>query len=191
MEISFAEQLLVALNSVLLGLGLGAFYDLIRIVRVLLGVSYVNKFNLRLKNIRLPLIKNPLNSDRKKKKIAEGIMIFITDIVYFFVATLVMTIYTYHINFGIVRWYIFAGAIVGVLFYYVTLGKLVISISECIAFFTKVAFLYLVYFISRPFSFLYVKIKPCFLKIKLLKIKHKKSENKILKCRAELYKIGK
>ena len=67
MEISFAEQLLVALNSVLLGLGLGAFYDLIRIVRVLLGVSYVNKFNLRLKNIRLPLIKNPLNSDRKKK----------------------------------------------------------------------------------------------------------------------------
>ena len=79
----------------------------------------------------------------------------------------------------------------GMLIYYVFVGKLVISVSECIAFFLKVVFLYLAFFISRPFLLLYRKIKAYFQKIKSRKKNNKKSVEKIEKHRCEVYKIGK
>ena len=191
MQIFLADQLRVTLLSILLGLGLGALYDIVRIFRTLLGVVYVNRFTDKLKSIKLPLIKNPLLRERKKRRIAENIMIFITDILYFLTVTFVMIIYVYYVNSGIVRWYIFAGAIFGMLTYYVFVGKLVISVSECIAFFLKVVFLYLAFFISRPFLLLYRKIKPYFQKIKSIKKNNKKSVEKIEKHRCQLYKMGK
>ena len=166
MQIFLADQLRVTLLSILLGLGLGALYDIVRIFRTLLGVVYVNRFTDKLKKIKLPLIINPLLRQGKQRRIAENIMIFLTDILYFLTVTFVMIIYVYYVNSGIVRWYIFAGAIFGMLTYYVFVGKLVISVSECIAFFLKVVFLYLAFFISRPFLLLYRKIKPYFQKIK-------------------------
>ncbi len=187
MEISLASQLFVFIASVILGLVLGALYDVIRIIRALLGISYINRFTQRLKELRLALIKNPLFKEGAHSRTFDSIIIFVTDVVYFLAVTLALMIYIYHMNSGIVRWYIFAGAIVGMLMYYVTIGRLVISVSEYIVFFLKVIFSYLSFFISRPFILLYLKIKPCFSKIKL----HKKRKNKSQKQRVELVKIGK
>jgi hypothetical protein len=154
MEVSFSEQINVALMSVVLGLAFGAIYDVVRIFRTLLGVSYVNKFSDRLKKVKLPFIKNPYNFQKSKRKIAENFMVFLTDMAYFLVITAVMTVFTYHVNSGIVRWYIFGGAIVGILLYYVTLGRLIISVSECIAFFIRAFVLYIAFFLSKPFLIL-------------------------------------
>lgn len=191
MEVSFSEQINVALMSVVLGLAFGAIYDVVRIFRTLLGVSYVNKFSDRLKKVKLPFIKNPYNFQKSKRKIAENIMVFLTDMAYFLVITAVMTVYTYHVNSGIVRWYIFGGAIVGILLYYVTLGRLIISVSECIAFFIRAFVLYIAFFLSKPFLILCLKIKPYLKKIKSTKNKDKKSHQKNSNRRVELYKLGK
>lgn len=191
MEISFASQFLVALISVVLGLFLGALYDVIRIIRALFGISYVNKFTGKLKGIRLPFIKNPLTKEKRGARAFENIVIFITDILYFLIVTLIMMVYIYHINSGTVRWYIFLGAILGLLLYYVTLGRLVISISEYIVFFLKVAFSYLIFFISRPFVLLYLKIKPSVSRINRFKKRKNKLSDNNKKQRIELVKIGK
>jgi hypothetical protein len=191
MEVSFSEQINVALMSVVLGLAFGAIYDDVRIFRTLLGVSYVNKFSDRLKKVKLPFIKNPYNFQKSKRKIAENVMVFVTDMAYFLVITAVMIVYTYHVNSGIVRWYIFGGAIVGILLYYVTLGRLIISVSECIAFFIRAFFLYIAFFLSKPFLILCLKTKPYFKKIKSTKNKDKKSNQKTSNRRVELYKLGK
>ena len=177
MQIFLADQLRVTLFSILIGVALGALYDVVRIFRTSLGVVYVNRFTDKLKGIKLPLIKNPLLRQEKKRRIAENVMIFITDILYFLVATFVMMVYVYYVNSGVARWYIFVGSVLGIFAYYVSIGKLVISISECISFFIKVLISYLAFFISRPFLLLYRKLKPCFEKIKSRKKKNKKSIN--------------
>ena len=91
---------------------------------------------------------------------------FITDILYFLVITPIFMIFLYHQNNGIVRWFILFGAILGFLLYYFTLGKLIISVSEYIAFAVKVVFMHIIFFISRPF----VPIAR-FIKTKISKIK--------------------
>ncbi len=191
MEISFASQLFVFLASLILGLVLGVLYDVIRIIRALLGISYINRFTQRLKVLRLPLIKNPLCKAGVHSRTFDSIIIFITDVVYFLIVTLALMIYIYHMNSGIVRWYIFAGAMIGMLMYYITIGRLVISVSEYIVFFLKVIFSYLSFFISKPFILLYSKIKPCFSRIRLPKKRKNKSKQSNGKERVELVKIGK
>lgn len=194
MDVSIASQLTSALISAILGLCLGALYDIIRIWRALLGIRYVNKFTRRLKEIRLPLIKNPLSKSKKENKIAENIIMLITDILYFLLVTFVMMIFIYHINSGIVRWYIFAGVIIGFFIYYFTLGKIVISFSEYVVFGIKTIRSYLFFFISRPFLPISRKIKNILPKLKY-KIKEKRAKKKINKIpqdkRKELMKIGK
>ena len=79
MQIFLADQLRVTLLSILLGLGLGALYDIVRIFRTLLGVVYVNRFTDKLKKIKLPLIINPLLRQGKQRRIAENIIKALKD----------------------------------------------------------------------------------------------------------------
>lgn len=194
MEISIAYQLFVSGASALMGLFLGAIYDIVRISRAIFGIRYVNKFTYHLKEIKLPLIKNPLLIERKRNKVLSNIFIFVTDIIYFLVITLIMMVFVYYINDGIVRWYIFAGAFLGMLLYYFTVGKLVISVSEYIVFFIKTTLSYLtwifLWIISPALRFL----KGIFSKIKqkLSTVKSKTNKTKKgLKIKENIYKIGK
>ena len=189
MEVSMVSQLMVAVLSSLVGIFLGALYDIIRIWRAFLGIVYVNKVTGRLQNIKLPFIRNPIAN--KKHMVAENVVMFFTDIVYFLVATLVLVLFVYRVNQGIIRWYIFVGALLGLLIYYVTLGKLVISVSEYIVFFIKVAFSYVTFLISSPFRIAFRRFKCLFIRWKSNLRKSVEEKKKDSKNRQECIKIGK
>ena len=179
--------------SLVLGIVFGAIYDIVRIWRTFLGIDYESKGVERLRRLKFPLIKNPLTKKEKQGKLAQGIVLFITDIIYFLAITIIMIIFVYYVNSGVVRWYIFIGAMLGLLIYYFTVGKIVISVSEYIKFGIKVVMSYLVYFILRPFAPIVN-----FLKTKIIKIREKISIRKEtkkpkieLKNRKNVYKIGK
>ena len=193
MEISIVDQLIVSAMSLVLGIVFGAIYDIVRIWRTFLGIDYESKGVERLRRLKFPLIKNQLTKKEKQGKLAQGIVLFITDIIYFLAITIIMIIFVYYVNSGVVRWYIFIGAMLGLLIYYFTVGKIVISVSEYIKFGIKVVMSYLVYFILRPFAPIVN-----FLKTKIIKIREKISIRKEtkkpkieLKNRKNVYKIGK
>ena len=171
MEVSLIQQLTVTLYSVLAGVIFGLLYDVLRISRIFLGINYVNKFTEKIKDIKLPLIENPMmrttkNREEKFKKIAVGI----GDILYFLIITPIAVVFTYHVNNGSIRWYLVFGMAAGFTLYYFTLGKIIISVSEYIVFFIKTVFSYLSYLIIRPIKrgalFLLGKIKKLFVFIK-------------------------
>lgn len=194
MEISIQEQFIALAMSALIGIFLGAVYDAVKILRSLLGISNANKMTERLKKIRLPLIKNPNLKEKKANKTFQKVILFFTDILYFVVATLVMMVFIYYINFGIVRWYIFLGAILGMLLYHALLDGFVISVFETIMFFLRILVLYLVYFISKPFVSVLKRMKAYFLKLterrKQMRAEAKKEPKKTSK-RTQLIKTGK
>lgn len=192
---SITDQVVTTLFSALLGITLGALYDVIRISRAIFGIVYKNRFTEKLKLLKLPLIENPINYAKKSGKIKESVVLFLTDVIYFLIVTFVMIIFVYHVGDGVVRWYIFAGVMSGIMLYYFTLGKIVISISEYITFFIRVFLKYVIFFMTRPIAFLFKYLK-------IFKFKIKKSiKNKINKknnChqspeskRFEIMRIGK
>lgn len=171
MEVSLTQQLAVTLYSVLAGAVFGLLYDVLRISRIFLGINYVNKFTEKIKDIKLPLIENPMmRTTKKRKEKFKKIAVGIGDILYFIIITPIAVVFTYHVNNGSIRWYLVFGMAAGFTLYYFTLGKIIISVSEYIVFFIKTVFSYLSYFILRPIKrgalFLLGKIKKLFVFIK-------------------------
>ena len=171
MEVSLIQQLTVTLYSVLAGGVFGLLYDVLRISRIFLGINYVNKFTEKIKDIKLPLIENPMiRTTKKRKEKFKKIAVGIGDILYFLIITPIAVVFTYHVNNGSIRWYLVFGMAAGFALYYFTLGKIIISVSEYIVFFIKTVFSYLSYLILRPIKrgalFLLGKIKKLFVFIK-------------------------
>ena len=189
MEVSLIQQLTVTLYSVLAGVVFGLLYDVLRISRIFLGINYVNKFTEKIKDIKLPLIDNPMRRTTKKREEKfKAVAVGIGDILYFLIITPIAVVFTYHVNNGSIRWYLVFGMAAGFALYYFTLGKIIISVSEYIVFFIKTVFSYLSYLILRPIKrgalFLLGKIKKLFVFIKSkipkiqFKIKKRAKENK-------------
>lgn len=146
MEISLGQQFSVALFSVMTGAFLGLIYDFFRIIRCLFGIKYGKILFKKIQSSE---------SEKKISKPMESILMGITDLMYFAAATVIMCIFIYFVNNGIVRWYIYFGAVTGFILYYFTVGRIVISFSSIIAYGIRRIF-YVV------FICLYEPIRPIF-----------------------------
>ncbi|MGM9646338.1 MAG: spore cortex biosynthesis protein YabQ [Eubacteriales bacterium] len=171
MEVSLIQQLTVTVYSVFAGAVFGLLYDVLRISRIFLGINYVNKFTEKIKDIKLPLIENPMRKSAKKRDDKfKAVAVGIGDILYFLLITPMAVVFTYQVNDGNIRWYLLFGMVAGFALYYFTVGKIIISVSEYIVFFIKTVFYYLSYFILRPIKkgalFLLCKIKKLFVIVK-------------------------
>lgn len=149
MEVSVSHQIYISFCSIILGFTSGLIYDFIRIIRVFLGIRYVNRFTEKLSAKKFKFIKNPFYKKETKTK-REAIKVFITDIIYFVIMTPIFMIFLYHQNNGSVRWFVFFSVVLGFLSYYFTVGKIIISVSEYIVFYIKAFFLHVIFFISKP-----------------------------------------
>ncbi|MBE6602306.1 MAG: hypothetical protein E7637_07385 [Ruminococcaceae bacterium] len=147
----------------LLGLALGAVYDLLRITRVFLGVRYSRRASRRLRAIRLPLLA-PRTKRRESR--ALGVVVFFEDLFYCLFAGIAMILLFYECNNGKIRYPVFFLVAVGFLVYRYTLGRIVMLFSEAITFVLETAFRYFFFFIFYPFRFLYKQIKRAVAKCK-------------------------
>lgn len=150
MEIYPSALWRLLLASFLLGVGMGALYDCIRIQRVLFGICrYTKAANapafcptfLKVRNKRAG----------KGKEIIKAFFLVLQDVVFCLAAGILVSILLFYRNDGVFRGFVLIGAALGFVAYYFTVGRLVISASEYIVFAIRTAFLYVVYYVSLPF----------------------------------------
>ena len=151
MDISQAALAWLYLYALLLGIGLGLVYDLLRITRVFLGAHYSRRAARRLQEISLPLLRA-----RKKKteSRALGLVIFLEDLLFCLFAAVAIILLFYEANRGKIRFPALLCVGVGFLLYRSTLGRLVMLFSEVIAFAIETAGRYLCFFAFLPIRLL-------------------------------------
>ncbi len=173
MEVSQTALAFMLLCSFISGAGLGLFYDFLRIVRAVFGVSCRNMSAIDsgvkkapfIERVSLPCLplfasrwcrmqNNDVNISKKgsrhKQKILPTVIIFVGDVIFGIVVGLTAVILTYYTNNGQTRGFVFFGMSVGFAVYRFTLAKLVRGVSDIILFAVKVAISYSLYFLSLP-----------------------------------------
>lgn len=159
MEISQLSFVLLAVYSVCFGVLLGVVYDIIRVLRVLLGAPREKKGKIDFRSIELPIIKRKAYPARTHK-LSRGLLsvwIAVGDVIFAVSCGALAVMIAYAYNSGKVRAVIFVGLAVGFLTYYFTLGRLVVNISELIAFLIRSAVAYICEFIRFVFEKLKIK----------------------------------
>ena len=160
MEISplILAELLIC--SFLFGVFMGAVNDVHRIIRVFFGVRYSKKHFDKLYARKIRIINRSVGNSagNRTSQALLGVLIFFQDIVLFATAGVGAVILNYYFNKGEFRIYTVAALFAGFMLYYFTLGKVVMLVSEAIAFYIKAALLIVFYLFSRPFVFIWKKI---------------------------------
>ncbi|MBE6530747.1 MAG: hypothetical protein E7679_01455 [Ruminococcaceae bacterium] len=161
MEISPYMLFLLLVYSFLFGMVSGAFNDVNRITRAILGVRYPSRSFERLYSVKLPFV-GALADKRKEGKLKRGVLsaiIFIQDILLFAFMGCGTAILNYYLNRGQLRLYTIVAVAAGFAVYYFTLGRLVIFLSQGIVFLLRAVFGIAVYIISRPFIWIFSFVK--------------------------------
>lgn len=170
---AISEQISVIFFALLLGVFLGALYDLFRVTRVFIGVRY-SKTLIKLWDKKLPLI--GVHRFGRGKNITDkikGAVISVEDILFFVLSGCIVSVFIYRYCYGILRWYVFFGAILGFAAYYVTVGRVVLTVAEFIMFLVVTFAKYVFFFTARPIILAFSKTKNT-----IKKLKDKKAENK-------------
>lgn len=126
MEVNLINQILIVFYSIFFGAFLGLVYDFTSIVGLILGFK---KLNIKVK--REILIKNKWN---EKLNI---ILLCLSDIIFFVIASVLIAIFVFGVNNGTVRWYILVGNLIGFVIYRITLGKLISVLLSYISYFIR------------------------------------------------------
>ena len=180
MEISPFLLTLLLSWSFVFGVILGVINDMNRIIRVFCGVRYSEKRFGKLYELVLPVVHRPLlRSENKFHKKALAVLLFFQDIIFFILAGVGIILLNYEFNEGRFRFFTVFAVFIGFLLYYFTIGKVVMMVSEGIAFFIKATILVAFSALFRPFvlicGFLTKKLKNIglFLNITLANIQKK------------------
>ena len=151
MEISQSALARLWLYAFLLGVGLGAVYDAFRIFRVFLGISYSKHFSERLNAVRLPLL--PPRARTHPSRILPAVVLA-QDVLFGILAGVGVVILFYWFNNGILRLPAIFCTVLGFFVYRMTLGRLVMLLSQVIAALIEWFFRYLFFFVTLPFRLL-------------------------------------
>ena len=140
--------------GILCGAALGVLWDIFRLTRVMLGVPYPSRGAKSMYERPLPFLKRPLGlRSEGRSRIRAGVriaVIFLEDVVFGVVGAAVMILLVYVTNDGVFRVMAPAGMLIGFCLYYVTVGRLVLSLSQMIVFCLRAGMLYLVTLLLLP-----------------------------------------
>ena len=135
----------------LLGGVLGVLYDCLRITRVFFGNHYSRRAARRLRQIKLPLL-SP--SKTREESRALGIVVFFEDLLFCLLAGISLILLLYGFNNGKFRFLVIFFAGIGFVIYRGTLGRLIMTLSEIIAFSVETGIRYFLFFLLLPLRFL-------------------------------------
>lgn len=139
------------LYAFLLGVGLGAVYDVFRITRVFLGVSYTKAATERLQSIRLPYLSS--RPPRRPSRIL-GVVVFFEDFLFALIGGVSIILLFYQVNNGKIRFPAFFLAALGFFLYRITIGRVIMLASQAIAFGIEILVRYAIFFIMLPFRWI-------------------------------------
>ncbi len=149
------------LYAVVLGLSLGLFYDAIRLLRMLLGVSYRGKFAHGPFDRLASGVRTRVAAYRLRYRflrIASRVLDFFLDVFFFALAGVAFALFLYVWADGVFRFLFLIGMLFGFYLYRKTVGRIVFFFLRELASFTYLL-LYLAYkVISIPIRFVVMKI---------------------------------
>ena len=148
--IVITEQLQITLYALLLGLCFGVTYDLLRILRMLVGITPVHTRPIPLV-ARLP---RRHIGRIGKGRISELFFINFPDVLYGLCTGAAFCIFLYAANNGRFRWYLFFACMVGFLIYNYSVGRLTVFLSGYIIAFLRAILGFFLFLCTQPFLWL-------------------------------------
>jgi hypothetical protein len=149
--IPLSKQLSALLLSLACGGLCGALYDLFRISRVLLGFSEYTSAARKLYAAPLPLIGSVCRPGKTSvRNRIEHALIALGDVLYGILSGCVFSVFLYVAASGCFRWFYLAGAGIGFLIYYFTIGRIVVLSSDVIVYVLRLVAAYVRYFLCLP-----------------------------------------
>ncbi len=145
----------MTLYAFLLGISFGVIYDIFRISRTFLGVSYGGKSAAYLYEKEYPLIGK---LEKRQGKFKNGFLlaaVIFGDILFFTVCGLIFAVFIYYTNDGIFRLQALVAVFIGFFAYYMTFGRFVIASAEIICIFLKIITKIFLFAIAFPFKIMY------------------------------------
>lgn len=133
MELSTILLSKLLFYSFLLGLFLGAINDVSRIIRVFLGVRYSKKSFDRFYSA----LRFEWRREAKRNDVILNSVIFLQDIIFMIMAASGIVILNYYLNYGDFRFFTVISMCVGIVLWYMSLGKLIVMFSEPIVVLVK------------------------------------------------------
>ena len=146
-----AEVALGTLYAFALGASLGAFYDVFRVLRLMLGLRPNAK---EVPAVRLPLV-GEFGAAKKRQGFFATAFTVLCDLLFFAVATVVYDVLVFHAAYGQNRWFLTLAALLGFFVYFFTVGKLVMRASGLICFALSALLAYTFFFAALPFRAAY------------------------------------
>ena len=137
--------------SVIVGMALGLVYDVLRICRVMMGMSrYTAAASAPIFCPRFYKPRRKMGCSRVSDFVKSAVLIA-QD--FFFCVTfgIAVALLLFSRNGGEFRGFVLLGALLGFAAYYFTVGRLVIRASEYVVFAIRTALLYAVYYVTLPF----------------------------------------
>lgn len=154
MEISPKLLFLLLVYSFAFGALMGGIYDFFRLLRMLLGESFLHGSQVeRLYEKKIPLLKRPLKRIQfldQKRLVRHGV-VFCFDSVILMLAGIGLAILCYHFNQGRFRFFTLPVSFLGFAFYRFTIGRVTLFLGERLAFLIYVLFAVLFFTFCHPF----------------------------------------
>lgn len=156
MEISPMRIFWMLVYAFAFGAFCGVLNDVNRLVRVLLGVRYRKERMKRLYSLKIPILGRCLGEIKEGgvKGFLLGAVIFVQDLLLMLFWGGGIVFLNYSFNDGRVRIYTPLLAILGFVCYYFSIGRIVIYLSESIAFGVRVVFAMILSIFYRPLRML-------------------------------------
>jgi len=150
--VNISDQLKLFAASAICGALLSVFYDVIRMSRILCGIT-----NSRLrvpdgKNIILPLLPQPQNKPKRKRRVKgfADVFVFVGDVLFFIAAALALMPVFHNYGNGKVRIGGVFVAAVGWLVCHYTVGTVIITVFGAVRLCMTVALRYVAFIIMLP-----------------------------------------
>ena len=87
----------------------------------------------------------------------KNLVVAFEDILFWIICTAFMFVFIYNINYGEIRAYVFIGAIIGCIFYYLTISKVIVRLLCIIIDFLRKIILGLLKIILKPFIIIVIR----------------------------------
>ncbi len=129
-EISPLLQAKLLLSCAVLGLVVGAVYDMLRLSGIFFGIRYHQRRYKRIESLKIPFVKKPLSYSKKNggKAVGERIFVAVVDFACFVLSAVVMCVLCYGYNNGKFRVFGLLGGIFGLFLYRIALRKVILEI---------------------------------------------------------------
>ena len=156
LAVSARAALLSFFASLGLGIFLGILYDACVLLRILLGARAGEGSISRLASIRYPLLP-PDFGRREQGRLGRGLSFSVTalfDFLFALLAGILILLFAYAQNDGILRLYYLVAAALGFYAYRITVGRLVFRFSSALVFLLRLLLSYFALFVRVPLIFL-------------------------------------